>query len=175
MADFLKAQPYILKWEGGYVNDQHDAGGETYRGISRNNYPRFAGWEIVDAHKPLNRGEFINSHILDGMVNEFYKQQQWDNLKGDHIDNQGVATYAYDFYVNAGRNAVKVLQRVLDVDDDGIVGPGTLEAINEADDMLLMRYHNARIDYYKSIAHGNNVHFLDGWLNRANGMYSQLV
>ena len=172
MADFSKAQPYILKGEGGYVHDKHDTGGETYRGISRNNFPNWSGWEIVDAHKPLNRGEFINSHILDSMVNEFYKVHFWDNMKGDGITDEKVAGYLYDWYVNAGRNAIKELQKILKVDVDGIVGPGTQKAINAADNTLITMLHNARLDYYKRIAKGDNEKFLKGWLNRANDLYS---
>jgi hypothetical protein len=38
--DFKKAcDDLIDKWEGGYVNDPHDAGGETNMGISKRSYP----------------------------------------------------------------------------------------------------------------------------------------
>lgn len=174
MADFSRAQPYILKGEGGYVDDPHDSGGETYRGITRKNFPNWNGWDTVDAYKPLNRGEIINSHILDSSVNEFYKVHFWDNMRGDGIDSQKVANYLYDWYVNAGRNAIKELQRVLKVEVDGICGPGTLKAINAADDTLLMRLHNARVDFYERIATGKNAKFLKGWLNRANDMYGMV-
>lgn len=173
MADFMKAQPYVLKYEGGYVYDPLDHGGETYRGISRIYFPKWAGWELVDGHKPLLRGEIIESHLLEGMVGEFYKTQLWDNMRGDQIESQGVGTYLYDFYVNAGRNAVKCMQRVLGVTDDGIIGPGTLAAINKADN-LLERLHESRVGYYTRIATGTNARFLKGWMNRANSLYEAL-
>ncbi len=38
--DFKKAcDDLIDNWEGGYVNDPHDAGGETNMGISKRSYP----------------------------------------------------------------------------------------------------------------------------------------
>lgn len=175
MADFLKAHPFIIQHEGGYVNDPDDKGGETYRGITRKNFPSWPGWETVDNYKPLNRGEIINSGILDASVNQFYKLHFWDNIKGDRIDNQSVATYIYDWYVNAGRNAIKELQRVLGITDDGLFGNGTLAAINAADDTLLAKLHEAREAYYNRIATGGNAKFLKGWLNRSGNMYEKLA
>jgi lysozyme family protein len=39
MTDFDKALKHIFKWEGGYVNDPKDPGGETKFGISKRAYP----------------------------------------------------------------------------------------------------------------------------------------
>ena len=36
MANFEEAYKKTSDFEGGYVNDEDDAGGETYRGIARN-------------------------------------------------------------------------------------------------------------------------------------------
>ena len=51
MADFHKALKRTAKYEGGYVNDPADAGGETYKGISRRANPKWDGWQLIDAHK----------------------------------------------------------------------------------------------------------------------------
>ena len=37
--NFEKAMNFIFKWEGGYVNDGNDPGGETNYGISKRAYP----------------------------------------------------------------------------------------------------------------------------------------
>ncbi|MGE3487928.1 MAG: glycosyl hydrolase 108 family protein [Nitrospira sp.] len=37
--DCERAIAFVLKWEGGYVNDPHDPGGETNMGISKRSYP----------------------------------------------------------------------------------------------------------------------------------------
>ena len=37
--DFKKSLEFTLKWEGGYVNDPDDPGGETKWGISKRAYP----------------------------------------------------------------------------------------------------------------------------------------
>lgn len=37
--EFQKSLKFTLKWEGGYVNDPDDRGGETKWGISKRSYP----------------------------------------------------------------------------------------------------------------------------------------
>lgn len=37
--DFEKAVAFTIKWEGGYVNDPDDPGGETKYGITKKSYP----------------------------------------------------------------------------------------------------------------------------------------
>ncbi len=44
MADFKKAFQILEKWEGGYSNHISDTGGETYKGITRKNYPKMSFW-----------------------------------------------------------------------------------------------------------------------------------
>ena len=39
MGDFKTSLARTLRWEGGYSDDPVDRGGETYRGISRKNFP----------------------------------------------------------------------------------------------------------------------------------------
>jgi lysozyme family protein len=171
MSDFNLAQPFILKNEGGYVNDPNDAGQETYRGISRKNFPYWSGWVIVDNSKPLSANELIKSTFLDTCIDSFYKVEFWDRIHGDSIQLQPVASYLYDFYVNASHNAIKCVQRIVGVSDDGLFGSGTLNALNAYRGDLLGDLHNARIDYYVSL---NNPRYVVGWKNRANQMYFDL-
>ena len=171
MAEFKSAIGYILQNEGGYVNDPSDNGGETYKGISRKNFPNWTGWDIVDPYKPLATGEIIKDDALDSLVNQFYKFNFWDKILGDGIDSQAIATYLFDFKVNAGGNAVKCLQRILGIAIDGIFGNGTLNALNAYQGDLLAELHKARCDYYASL---NQPKFLQGWLNRSSRLYAIL-
>jgi len=175
MADFSAAQPYILANEGGYCDTTGDTGGETYMGISRNNWPNWGGWSLVDAHQPLHYNEIIADDNLNSLVNQFYKRNFWDTMLGDGIDSQAVATYLYDFHVNAGGNAVKCVQRVVGSNPDGMFGNGTLNALNNYSGDLLSDLNNSRIAYYTEISqNGANAKFLNGWLKRANDMYAKL-
>jgi lysozyme family protein len=51
LQDFKKGFQFILKWEGGYVNDPDDPGGETKYGISKRAYPHLdiANLKMIDA------------------------------------------------------------------------------------------------------------------------------
>lgn len=53
MADFKTAYKKIEAAEGGYCFDPDDAGGETYKGISRRANPNWNGWISIDAIKKL--------------------------------------------------------------------------------------------------------------------------
>jgi len=48
MTDFDRAIAFVFKWEGGYVNDPRDPGGETHWGISKRAYPML---DIKDLQK----------------------------------------------------------------------------------------------------------------------------
>ncbi len=170
MADFLTSQLYVLHNEGGYA----PIDGDTYRGIARRFFPEWAGWNIIDSLKPLEHGEIIKSAELDSLVNSFYKANFWNKMLGDNIDNQAVATYCYDWFVNAGGNAVKCIQSMLGVKQDGSFGEQTLNALNAAGD-ILQRLRDKRIAYYLQIAKGDNAKYLTGWENRANGLYDRLL
>ena len=172
MADFKGAIGYILENEGGYTNDPSDSGGETYMGVSRKNFPDLQLWKMLEEYKPLAHGEIVEDAAIASFVNTFYYNQFWKNIHGDGIDSQAIATYLFDWYVNAGGNAIKNVQRILGVDDDGVFGNGTLNALNAAG-AILGKIHAKRIDYYNAIGL-KQPKFLKGWLNRANGLYDIL-
>lgn len=172
MADFLSANKYIAPNEGGWNHVSGDD--ETYIGINRRFFPTWAGWALVDAHKPLNYNEIIADDNLNSLVNQFYKRNFWDSMLGDGIDSQAVATYLYDFRVNAGGNAIKCVQKVVGAFPDGGMGDKTLQAINDYTGDLLTDLHKERCDYYNRIGQKESDKFLTGWLNRANKMYEIL-
>ncbi len=58
---FAEALKHTLEFEGGYANDPADRGGETFRGISRKNWPRWSGWDLIDQVKRKGADKnFIN-------------------------------------------------------------------------------------------------------------------
>lgn len=134
MANFIIALKKTLKNEGGYANDPDDAGGETYKGISRKNHPTWSGWISIDQIKQAHPRGFktILEHTpeLQDKVKDFYKRRFWDELCLDTCGNQELANQAFDMAVNAGVKAgVKILQKVLGVPADGILGNVTKQAI----------------------------------------------
>ncbi|SHJ30206.1 Predicted Peptidoglycan domain-containing protein [Malonomonas rubra DSM 5091] len=148
MADFESAFKITLGHEGGYVFDPDDAGGETYRGVSRRYHPGWVGWSSIDRLKQqaenrrqLNR-LLAEDDDLQLQIRDFYKQHYWDRFQGDAIDSQQLAEELFDTGVNMGvHRAVRFMQEGLnllnrnqksfkDILEDGKSGPGTLAALN---------------------------------------------
>jgi len=171
MADFNKIIGFIRKSEGGYVNDPKDRGGETYAGVSRKHNPTWAGWAIVDKHKPLNTGDKINDHTLEQAILELYRKNYWNAIAGDAIKSQAVANMLFDWQVNSGDIASKTVQRLVSANPDGVIGDKTVAAINNTANLLTL-LKQARIDFYKNIAAKDptQVKFLKGWLARVEAV-----
>ena len=131
---FEVAVELILKHEGGYVNHLSDPGGETNYGISKRSYPH------LDI-KNLTREQAI----------AIYERDYWDKCQCDYLPS-GLALMVFDMAVNAGNNrAIRILQYVLGVSVDGIIGPKTLEAASKSNDTDIYEYANQRLEFYQSL------------------------
>lgn len=138
MADFNIAYQRTLKFEGGYVNDPKDSGGETYKGISRKNNPKWSGWAIVDSYK--NKPNFpknLNSDTkLQELVKECYRDNYWKPVWGDRIKNQRVADDVYDSGVNLGpAMSIKLLQRQWKMKETGKMDETLLAKLNSVKEL----------------------------------------
>lgn len=145
MANFEQALERTLKFEGGYSNNPNDAGGETFRGISREYWPNWEGWNIIDSFpnkKALPPSQFFlgeneyDKDELSRLVSDFYHLNFWTPLHGDEIKSQEIANYLFDFAVNSGiGDAVKALQKAINkihtpkIGVDKIIGRETLSAL----------------------------------------------
>lgn len=101
----------VIGAEGGYANNPADPGGETKFGISKRSYPSLD----------------IKSLTLDD-AKTIYRNDYWNRVQGDTLPPP-LALVVFDSAVNNGvSRAVKWLQLVAGVPQDGIVGPATLAA-----------------------------------------------
>ena len=102
---------------------------------------------------------------------EIYRNEYW---KFDGIRDQPIATKLFDMSVNMGvGTAVKMLQRILGVDVDGIFGTRTLDAVNGDDpDILMLDLVQACINRYEAIIKNDPTQerFRKGWMRRAKSM-----
>lgn len=87
--EFKKCLSFVMRWEGGYVNDPHDAGGETKYGISKRAYPN----------------EDIKNLTLE-RAGELYKKDYWDKIGADRLDD-GLDCAVFDCAVNMGVGRAK--------------------------------------------------------------------
>jgi lysozyme family protein len=164
MADFNKAYEIIKKHEGGYVPKAvaekiKDTGGETYKGISRNNNPNWIGWKIIDSYKAKFGIPKLNAYIpnteLDQLVKDLAKKNYWDSVKLDLVKDQFVANFIMDIAFNSGPGtAIKSIQNVLKVAVDGKIGPVTINTLNaqKPDEFLhkLGDYRTAWLEKYQA-------------------------
>jgi lysozyme family protein len=165
---YSKYHNVILKREGGFVDDPSDSGGLTYRGISQVSWPRWAGWKILKRYMPLSTNEVVKDAALDKLIEDFYYRNFWVPCKADSFKDNRVCLHVFDFSVNAGiTRAAKILQRVVGAKGDGIIGPATIEKVNDTS-LAASKYVHARRDYYTSIGVGKNAKFLSGWLKRVD-------
>lgn len=124
MAKFIDAYKKVLNNEGIYSNDPDDAGGETYKGISRKANPNWDGWISIDAIKKAHPTTFKDilkkTPELEKKVQDLYKDKYWDCFELDDVPNQLVAEQMFDTAVNQGQTAaIKFAQRVLDLKETG--------------------------------------------------------
>lgn len=134
MANFETAFKRTKRFEGGYVNDPKDAGGETYNGISRRANPTWSGWRVVDEMKgkpnfPANLK--TRKSILDDLEFSLYKTSYWDPVWGDKIRVQVVANDMYDTGVNKGvTTSIKLSESQFKLPQTGRMSAKLLEKLN---------------------------------------------
>lgn len=169
MAQVSKLVPYILKFEGGFVNDPDDLGGETYKGIT------FKTYKLYRQRKKLPPPTIEDlKRISDEEFTSILKEMYWDACRADKIESQGVANAIVDWGWNSGTvTAVKEIQKVLGVTSDGVIGNVTLAAINSCNPLhLFNKIQEARTDYIERICEKRpqNEKFRKGWMNRINSL-----
>jgi lysozyme family protein len=146
----------IVAREGGFVNDPDDPGGATNFGVTIHTMRRLGldltgdGKIDVDDVRALTREQAI-----DIFIEHYWRRPRIDALP------ELLQASVFDMFVNAGANAVRVLQRLLvemgyDIEVDGLIGPQTIRAAQAAaraaPDHLGDAYGIARRDYYYAIA-----------------------
>lgn len=133
MANFEEAYLRTCKFEGGYANNPADTGGETYKGISRKNNPKWEGWSIIDSYKKKsNFPKNLDSDTkLQELVKSCYRENYWNPVKGDNIRNQKVANDMYDMAVNAGvATSIKLSERQWKLPETGKMSSLLLDKLN---------------------------------------------
>lgn len=113
----------VLRHEGGYVDHPSDPGGATNMGITRKTLAR---WRRITPWADLPKHE-VERLTRDEMA-AIYRTLYWDAVDADQMP-AGIDLALFDFAVNSGPDrAVRLLQSVLDVAADGVVGPVTIAA-----------------------------------------------
>lgn len=185
MAKVELLAPYILRWEGGYVNDPADRGGATNKGVT------IATWRRVGYDKDGDGDidvQDLKMLSVEDVCKRVLKPHYWDRWQADRIKSQKVANILVDWVWGSGAHGIFIPQRLLGVKVDGIVGEKTIHALNAQDpDKFFRVVFDARKKFLQDITEGSvkryearigrkatqaelmkhtNKRFLKGWLNR---------
>lgn len=146
----------IVAREGGFVHDPDDPGGATKHGVTIHTLRRLGLDKTGDGAVTLADIHALTPADAEAIfVEHYFRRPGIDRLPAV------LRASVFDMYVNAGANAVRILQRLLrqfgqDVAVDGVIGPQTVEAAQAADraapDHLADAYGIARRNYYFRLA-----------------------
>jgi lysozyme family protein len=146
----------IVAREGGFVNDPDDPGGATKHGITIHTLRRLGIDLTGDGRVDVADVRSLTQVQAEEIFVEYYFRRP--GLAGLPALLQASV---FDMYVNAGSNAVTVLQRLLGdmgfaCTPDGVIGPQTLQAAGMAAEAapghLADAYAIARRNYYYNLA-----------------------
>lgn len=141
-----------------------DSGGCTQTGLTLDTFRKFKPDATVNDLKNVSYQDWL------ACMKRFF----WDKISGDLIKSQSVADAIMDFFWNSGYSGVKIVQNVLGVKADGIIGKNTVSAINSRDPYDLWAHiQSARYDFFQSRVKSNPEKYkkyLVGWLNRLDAI-----
>ena len=156
MQDIRQIAEAIVRREGGYVNDPDDPGGATNHGVTIGTMRRL-GLDLDGDGAVTTRDvrALSREQAVDIFVAHYWRRPRIDELP------EVLQASVFDMYVNAGANAVKILQRLvrdmrIECAVDGVIGPQTIAAAaragQAAPDHIADAYGIARRNYYYALA-----------------------
>jgi lysozyme family protein len=178
----------ILAREGGYVNDPDDPGGATNHGVTVHRMRRLGldltGDGVVDEQDVRVLDADRALHIF---IDHYFQGPGLDGLPA------ALQPSVFDMYVNAGNNAIKIQQRLLNqmritVAVDGALGlqthAATAQAMAAAPNHFVDAYGIARRNYYYRLADGRAASRKfalrrdggkGGWITRAEDLMRRAI
>ena len=116
---FEQAVAFVLNQEGGISDLDGDTGGLTKFGISKHNHP-----------------DLDIANLTKEQAIEIYRRDYWGKLCCDQLPN-GLDLLVFDAAANEGpARAAKMLQSVLRVTEDGVIGPLTIALARKASNIV---------------------------------------
>lgn len=155
----------IIHREGSvFTNRPADRGGPTKFGID---LQTLESWR----KRPLSVNDVAN--LTEAEARTIYEHRYIIDPGFSQIANADLRAQVVDYGVTSGpRRAARLLQSVLGLPIDGIVGPHTLEAANKCDPRTTgNKFAVGRAKFYADLVANDakQLIFLNGWINRALG------
>lgn len=163
--NFERCLPFILRHEGGYVDDKRDPGGATNLGVTIGTLSTWLGRKATKAEVKA---------LKVATVAPIYRRNYWDAARCSDLP-AGVDYCVFDFCVNSGvARSVMALQRAVGVADDGKIGPLTLAAVRKVSpDVLIARLCADRLAFLMRLSTWKT--FGKGWRSRVQGVEKEAL
>ncbi len=157
-SNFERALAHVLKSEGGFSHHPDDPGGMTNLGCTKAVWEEFCGHQVTE--KTMRA-------LSPSDVAPLYKRKYWDKVKADELP-AGIDYCVFDTAINSGPGrAIKLLQGVVGVDQDGDIGPKTLGAVKAFDPKdLIQDYSKRRLSFMMDLPTWGS--FGKGWSRRVS-------
>ncbi|SEK33688.1 Predicted Peptidoglycan domain-containing protein [Roseovarius azorensis] len=176
----------IVAREGGFVNDPDDPGGATNFGVTIHTM-RALGLDLDrDGRVTVADVRLLTrAQAVDIFIEHYFVRPRIAQLP------EALQASVFDMQVNAGANAVKILQRLVTqmgypATVDGVIGPATIRAVKAAHDAapghIADAYAIARRNYYLRLADArpasrkyarSRAGGKGGWIRRAEEFMAQ--
>lgn len=154
----------VIRAEGPRTSDPVDSGGDTEFGISKNAHPE--AWADGHVTRDEARAIYLREYVLpfEGIADELLLHQLVDAA-----------------VMSSATTVIGILQQLVGVATDGVIGPKTLAAVTNYPAgelfgvkvpgfvLLNLAFRNARVVLYAGIAkrRPKDLKFLLGWIHRA--------
>jgi lysozyme family protein len=168
-AAFETALPFVLRWEGGFVDHPNDPGGRTNKGVTQKVYD---AWRRRQGLPQRDVKMIEHNEVL-----AIYEGGYWIPPRCDLLERQ-LDLVQFDTAVNMGiGRAVRFLQQAVGCGVDGDFGPATERAVASCDfGSTIVKYCDAREAFYRRIVENkpSQAVFLKGWMNRLNSLRKEV-
>lgn len=165
MANIALLAPKILRWEGGFVDDPKDHGGATNMGITLSTWRKVGYDKDGDGDVDVEDLMLLTRADTTIVLKKFY----WDRWHADEIHNQSIAEILVDWVWGSGKWGIIIPQSLLGVQEDGIVGPITINKVNSIDPQTFhSKIYQARLQFIDDLVlrDPSQQRFKKGWKNR---------
>ncbi|GEM_PF-1199699 len=128
-SNFENVLKLVLQEEGGFCKDPEHMGGMANLGVTQRIWEAYVGHEV---------NELTMRTLSPADVAPLYRQNYWNRVHGDKLP-LGVDYAVMDFAVKCGTSrTAKTLQGICGVEQNGSLGPETMQAVHSADPVALI-------------------------------------
>jgi lysozyme family protein len=163
--NFERCLAFVLAQEGGFVDHPKDPGGPTNQGITQRTLDR---WNMVHGRPRKDVAAISQDEVIS-----IYREWYWTPAGCPGLEPP-LDLILFDTAVNLGVvPAVRLLQRAVWAEEDGIVGPETLGAARRWNpEHVAMTVLTMRRQHY---IEKRRSPFLAGWLKRVDRLRTEAL